>query len=281
MKYILKNGDIIESIPIGRSSIKIGERPNGKILTVVDRGPNKENSRQARAICKCDCGKYTILPISELRYGSTLSCGCYGKKQKQELCKELGKKQYFKDYTQIENPFYIFISPTNQKTNIGQIWNIECKKCHSQYLEIPSQLISLTRNRGNNPCLCWKNISKGELKIIQILNENNIKYKQQKIFKDCLSDKNNFLRFDFYINNQYIIEYDGEQHFIPISFGSQIETKEEKFEKIKKYDKIKNDYCKKNNISLIRIPYTHYNELNIKDLLLETSNFIIKEDVNE
>ena len=56
---------------------------------------------------------------------------------------------------------------------------------------------------------------------------------------------------------------------------------QEKFEKIKKYDKIKNDYCKKNNISLIRIPYTHYNELNIKDLLLETSNFIIKEDVNE
>ena len=34
-------------------------------------------------------------------------------------------------------------------------------------------------------------------------------------------------------------------------------------------------WCKDNNIPLIRIPYTHYKELKIEDLLLETSKFKI------
>lgn len=41
------------------------------------------------------------------------------------------------------------------------------------------------------------------------------------------------------------------------------------------HDKLKNQWCKENNIPLIRIPYTRYNDLCIEDLLLETSNFII------
>lgn len=42
---------------------------------------------------------------------------------------------------------------------------------------------------------------------------------------------------------------------------------------------LKNEYCFKNNIPIIRIPYTHYSELELKDLLLETSQFIIKEQL--
>jgi len=32
---------------------------------------------------------------------------------------------------------------------------------------------------------------------------------------------------------------------------------------------------------LIRIPYTHYNNIIIDDLLIETSDFIVKENNNE
>jgi len=38
---------------------------------------------------------------------------------------------------------------------------------------------------------------------------------------------------------------------------------------------IKNQWCKNNNIPLIRIPYTHLEDLRLEDLLLETSQFII------
>ena len=45
----------------------------------------------------------------------------------------------------------------------------------------------------------------------------------------------------------------------------------------KEYDKMKNEYCKENNIPLIRIPYIHLKELKLEDLLLDTSQFVIKE----
>ena len=82
------------------------------------------------------------------------------------------------------------------------------------------------------------------------------------------------MKFDFYVNNAYLIEYDGEQHFIPSSFGGSLSGKE-RLKIQKEYDNIKNKWCKDNNIPLIRIPYTHYNDLKLEDLLLETSQFII------
>ena len=39
---------------------------------------------------------------------------------------------------------------------------------------------------------------------------------------------------------------------------------------------MKNAWCLANNIPLIRIPYTKYNDLCLEDLLLETSQYIIK-----
>ena len=36
-------------------------------------------------------------------------------------------------------------------------------------------------------------------------------------------------------------------------------------------------YWKENNINLIRIPYWHYNDLCLDDLLVETSKFIVRE----
>ena len=72
----------------------------------------------------------------------------------------------------------------------------------------------------------------------------------------------------YYVNNKYLIEYDGEQHFKKDSIFN--------YEYTHKHDLMKTQWCKENNIPLIRIPYTHYNDLCIEDLLLETSKFIEK-----
>jgi hypothetical protein len=83
------------------------------------------------------------------------------------------------------------------------------------------------------------------------------------------------LRFDFGIlddNNNliYLIEYDGEQHY-NITGGW---SNQEHLNNLQQRDKIKNEYCLINNIPLIRIPYTKYNSLTIKDLLLQTSTYL-------
>lgn len=46
---------------------------------------------------------------------------------------------------------------------------------------------------------------------------------------------------------------------------SQIFKIEEQFLKVKENDKIKDEYCKNNNIKLIRIPYWEFN--NIESIL--------------
>jgi hypothetical protein len=49
-----------------------------------------------------------------------------------------------------------------------------------------------------------------------------------------------------------MIEYDGRQHYEPVKeFGGQ-----KGHDSTKAHDKIKDEYCKKNNIRMVRIPYT-------------------------
>lgn len=272
--YILKNGEEVTAIPIGKTNIVIGEVSPDGMLIVCDRGPTTGNNRGACVICKCICGNYTMLKLQAFRNGTTKSCGCYNKKIHKELCKNIGQQSHFKDYRQVENPFYNFLNPTKEKnSNNSLYWEIECKRCGKIYKAIPIEVISNTRRRGSNPCPCQQFHSKGVIKIENLLKENNISYEKEKSFTTCLSPKGNLLKFDFWINNTYLIEYDGEQHFMPTSFGGTIDGND-RLKQQQEYDTIKNQWCINNGVILIRIPYTHYQDLKIEDLLI-TSIFKI------
>ena len=59
-----------------------------------------------------------------------------------------------------------------------------------------------------------------------------------------------------------LVEYDGEAHDKPISFGCKDKNEIlKRFKQTKIRDTIKNEYCEKNNIPLIRIHYTKFNEI--------------------
>jgi len=102
--------------------------------------------------------------------------------------------------------------------------------------------------KGHGCPLC--NISKGEFKIKQWLDDKKIKYSQQFKFPDCKNIQP--LPFDFYLPDYNMcIEYDGKQHFKPLVFFGG----EEGFNKRLKNDKIKDNYCNSNNVKLIRVKY--------------------------
>ena len=111
------------------------------------------------------------------------------------------------------------------------------------------------------------NIYKGEEEVSNILDKYNIDYKTQYTFEDC--KYKNKLKFDFYIPSLNIcIEFDGDQHYKPIDyFGG-----EKRFKIQQICDQIKNDYCKENNITLIRIPYIEYKNKNIENILKQELN---------
>lgn len=112
---------------------------------------------------------------------------------------------------------------------------------HGIFEQTPNRHLS-----GNGCPKC--RISKGELKIINYLKVKNIKYEYQKIFDNCKDLYK--LPFDFYLPEHNIcIEFDGIQHFKPIEYWGGVKT----LKYIQKHDKIKNEYCLKNNIRLIRI----------------------------
>ena len=92
--------------------------------------------------------------------------------------------------------------------------------------------------------------SVNEYRLLNFLNENNIVYQYQKKFDGCKHKTS--LPFDFFIlDKNMCIEYDGIQHYEPVKLFGGIKN----YEYRKKLDEIKNEYCKNNNIHLIRISY--------------------------
>ena len=120
---------------------------------------------------------------------------------------------------------------------------------------------------GNRCPMCRE--SKGEKKISEILDSKNVIFKTQYKFEDCKNEKS--LPFDFAIFDrdnklEYLIEYQGEQHYMPIEYMGG----EEKFKTRQKRDLIKRNYCFENNIKLLEIPYWEFDNIEkIIDELLD------------
>jgi hypothetical protein len=122
--------------------------------------------------------------------------------------------------------------------------NITCPK-HGDFLQKPGNHLS---GQGCPTCL----ESKGEKYVANILDNRNITYIRWKRFNDCRGFCRT-LSFDFYLPDYNIfIEYDGRHHFKPVNIWGG----DDSLKKQQMYDTIKNEYAKRNNIKLIRIPYT-------------------------
>ena len=135
----------------------------------------------------------------------------------------------------------------NANTNILH----NCKICNHKWMIKPSHVLC-----GSGCPSCQE--TSGEQQIRQWLISNDIRYEYQKCFIGCRNKRS--LPFDFYIPNyNCCIEYDGSQHFKEVDYWGGKEYLLQR----QHNDKIKNEYCKKNDIFLIRI---RYNE-NVSDVL--------------
>ncbi len=161
---------------------------------------------------------------------------------------------------------YVYkVSLINQDVEVVEQYNgsfipilHKCKLDDFEWMAYPNNILN-----GQSCPKC--NESKGEKAIANWLNKNNILYESQKRFNDC-RDKNP-LPFDFYLPDYNIcIEYQGIQHYESIEyFGGQTT-----FESQVLRDNIKKEYCKKNNIILLEIPYY----VNLDEELIRLYNLI-------
>ena len=242
-------------------------------LVVLERAENDPYGK-AQWLCQCDCGNQKIIAGASLRKGVTISCGCH----------RLAKIKQFNEQNTINEIGHrygkLVVISKNTDSKLQQdgraMWNCKCD-CGNECVVMGK----LLRNGHVNSCGCGVK-SKGELKIEQILKQLNInwvnQYKVNIAQNQYETQQEHPYYFDFAIidNNKlhYLIEYDGEQHF---SFKENTDywNNKENFQQTQQRDMIKNQWCKNNNIPLIRIPYTQYDKLCIDDLQLNTSQFLI------
>lgn len=103
--------------------------------------------------------------------------------------------------------------------------------------------------------VCAKSVSRYEHIVKQFLDDKQIKYIYQYRINSCKDILP--LPFDFYLEEKKcLIEIDGEGHYKPCNFNQiGYEDSLKTYEITKKHDLIKDNYCKKYNIQLLRIPY--------------------------
>lgn len=223
------------------------------LLTVIKPTEKRSNSGEVIWECYCDCGNITYATKASLDKGDVKSCGCYRKMINQKNL--LGQR-----FNKLLVVDYIY-----DKDNIPHIlWNCQCD-CGNKITVKPKNLLS-----GNTQsCGCL--ISKGEQKIMQILQQNNITFERQKSFSDCrFPDTNALAKFDFYLTDMNIlIEYDGIQHFIATNNGWNTSKH---LQEVKNKDSFKTKWCQQNNITLIRIPYLDYHKLNFNYIKEKINN---------
>jgi hypothetical protein len=180
--------------------------------------------------CKVDGYEWNAAPASILYGSGCPKCGGTLKRTHEE---------YVKDVSLINPDIEVIGEYVNATTPVLH----KCKMDGYEWLTTPCVILM--------GCGCPQcNESHGERLVRQWLKNNDIQYISQKKFDDC---KDAYpLPFDFYLPDyNCCIEYDGKQHYESVVwFGGQ-----KSLEYIQKHDEIKTEYCKNNNIKLLRIPY--------------------------
>lgn len=246
MKRIINSELEVERKPLHKLAVDLSKK---KFKNCIPMYPIKTETSGTHWLCRCKCGKLFTASISNINNNENISCGCSSNRNVNLTNKVFGR------LTALE--------PTNKRRGTNVIWKCQCE-CGNI---IEASTNDLGRRVQSCGCL---NGSKGEELIQKILQKNSINFERQKRFDTCRDARP--LPFDFYLPDyNTLIEYDGEQHF---GLGRMWGEKEY-YSTLKKHDIIKNSWCKENNIILIRIPYTHYKDLSIDDLLPQTSRFIL------
>lgn len=226
--------------------------------------------------CQCECGNQKIIRGNNLtKTNGTKSCGClitekinkYNEQQSEKAKIPIGTK--IGKLTVIED-----LGMREQVPGHNRRWykcQCECGRTH----EVMGNMLKQKQVLSCGHCI----ISKGEFLISKLLDENNIFYNHDICLPLLKQETGRNLRYDFvlYNNDQIIriIEFDGRQHINGPDtnyWGHGSDTLED----IQQRDQIKNEFCYKHNIPLVRIPYKFINNLTI-DMLLG-DEFLVKRE---
>jgi hypothetical protein len=160
------------------------------------------------------------------------------------------------DYELLDAPVY----SGNNKMRV----RVKHKICETYFYTTPN---NFQQGKRCPECANLKRVGaipgSGSSNIAKYLQDKNLYLDSEYRFDDC-KDKRK-MPFDYIDILNQLIEFDGEQHFNSSKRG---------YKTALIHDKMKNDYCRKNSITLLRIPYSEENNI---EIILDT---FYKKDYN-
>ena len=191
--------------------------------------------------------------LTDTTKASIIKQGKMGTSVKASVIKQLEHKFESVEYvrgSKWKDPSFNLGEPLHTTSNYNQYANVGRPRVRP--LEEEAE-VSIKNNKVSN-------ISKGEFLVSEFLKYKEINFLYQVRFSDCKYKKT--LPFDFGILNGdgevvALVEFDGEQHYQPVeTWGGEQTLKE-----VQIRDKVKDDYCKRKGIPLLRIKYNEENIL--------------------
>lgn len=203
---------------------------------IINYSFKKGNKKYFLIKCK-DCGTESVQRIE--RFNSCMQCFRKKSGNTFEDFKFKGCKKHDGKYD------YDGVDYINSREKV----KIYCKKCKIYFWQRPCDHLY-----GVGCPRCCE--SKGEIAVRKYLVKLGHAFETQKVFPGLVHLGE--LKYDFYfeyMGKRFLIEFDGEHHFGPVIYTSDIERANKNFEKVKIRDRKKNEYASYNGICLIRIPY--------------------------
>ena len=236
-----------------------------EVIEVNTYNPESKSKRKIlKDKCKCvNCGKITYKESRLLIKGEAISCTCETSKRMKEFNKQKNSVKVGNIYGFLEVVEILDVRKPLSRDK-GERWaKCICHNCGNNNFEIRTNSL---QNGNSKSCGCIK--SRGETIIAKILKDNNINFAREYKFMDLKSENNVPYRFDFAVFSfdnklDYLIEFDGRQHYESVEYWGG----EDYLKYLQQCDKIKNNYAKQNNIKMIRIPYYELDNITINELL--------------
>lgn len=233
------------------SILKIKKRkPYNELLRMFEKEKlvlltsEKEYFEEENPILSFLCKKHGKQNKSYIAFKYAPYCSKCKKEQKQKEVQEKGYKEFLRLCKSIG---YEPASPIEKYKNVLSPMKCKCPK-HGIYITNVSHL-----QEGKRCPACKE--TRGERKIREWLEKNEIEFESQKRFKD-LRTKNGAPSYDFYIpSNNLLIEYQGEFH------DGTAEMYKGSYKEQKIRDKKKKDYALKNNYKLLEIWYWDFDRI--------------------
>lgn len=243
-----------------------GMRSGRLVALKIDENVQKEGTYW---VCQCDCGNLKTVRGDHIRQQRVKSCGCFQREMGHIKGLIYGKDLAGWNRKEIEGQRFgnlVAVKVVGFDNHHIEQWKCKCD-CGATHVVNKLNLLS------GHTTSCGCKMSSFEKVVSGILSQNNISFKKNATFDSCRFENGALAKFDFYIENKYVIECDGEQHLH--STGTRFT--DERVGLIQKRDTFKNIWCKEHNIPIIRLPHTAAKSVTLNDLLLETSDYVLKE----